>query len=275
MLLLIIAIALLSLILILTILFALNYFGLFDTINVSSGQSPYKYGNCSIVYRIDYGKYSDSSSLFTEICSIFPMDFRSKYSTFGIYLERDRLNEIDRRKFINVERYDSCEYIFMIGAIISDDSIIKHPIIKSMLMEKGYRFAQLPEQVDPVVYVKFPYRGIMSVVIGSRRVYSSIESYIQENRLTAYPKIEIYDGDNIHYILPLSKQNDFINLISMKLAEQQKQLSSSSPSPQSSPKESDNEEIIDENKEEEIIGEDSSQESNGERNSDSSYELVD
>ena len=184
MLLLIIAIALLSIILILTILFALQYFGLFDTIIVSSGQSPYQYGGRSIVYRIDYGKYCDSSTLFTEICSIFPSEFRTKYSTFGIYIKRDQLNENDRKKLITAERYDSCEWIFMIGAIISNDDqdqdiIIKHPIIQSMLMEKGYRYAQLPEQVDHVVYVKFPYRGIMSVVIGSRRVYSAIDTYIQ------------------------------------------------------------------------------------------------
>ncbi|OTF76157.1 hypothetical protein BLA29_010938, partial [Euroglyphus maynei] len=164
---------------ILTILFALNYFGLFDRIDISCGQSPYQYGNRTVVYRIDYGKYSDSSTLFTEICSIFPTDFRKKYSTFGIYIERDQMNEMDLNRFIPPERLDSCEWIFMIGAIINDDSIIRHPFIRSMLMEKGYRYAQLPEQVDRVVFTKFPYRGIMSVVIGSRRVYSAIDSFVQ------------------------------------------------------------------------------------------------
>lgn len=37
---------------------------------------------------------------------------------------------------------------------------------------------------------------------------------MKKYRLCAYPKIEIYDKDDIYYILPLAQQSDFIELLS-------------------------------------------------------------
>lgn len=170
-----IAIIFLALSLLGTILFALKYFGLFDSIEISSGPSPYKYGSRSIVYRINYGSYNDSSLIFTEICSILP-----KTTTFGVYLYKDRFNNVikDKLSFKEINS-SSNDFVFMVGAILSEEN--QSPDQQRLLEEKGYHYAKLPEDVDNVVYCKFPYRGILSVVVATRRVYAAIDNYVEVN----------------------------------------------------------------------------------------------
>lgn len=170
-----IAIIFLALSLLVTILFALKYFGLFDSIEISSGSSPFKYGLRSIVYRIDYGSYNDSSPIFTEICSILP-----KTTTFGVYLHKDRFNNLIKDKLSQKEtNISGNDFVFMVGAILPKEN--QSPEQQRLLKEKGYHYANLPEEVDNVVYCKFPYRGVLSVVVATRRVYAAIDNYVEVN----------------------------------------------------------------------------------------------
>lgn len=235
-----IAIAVVAVCLLLTILLALFYFGLFDSVTVSTGPSPFRYGARQAWIRLGVGGYSQSSALFTEINSILP-----GHHTVGVYLDRARflsdLKLTDREEGFLQRVYPTTpstaddSFIFLIGSILDTEPSEQQ---LELLRDKHWHQVLLPPDVDHVVHAQFPYRGAMSVVVASRRVYRTIDAYVevsprshlslpnlsvrfpiaQEHRLCAYPKIEVYEGDNIHYLLPLSQQSEFIKLFQDELA---------------------------------------------------------
>jgi hypothetical protein len=142
-----------------TLWIALQYFGLFEEIEVSAGPPPYQFGGRLVAYKKERGCYSDSSALFTEVCSIVP-----GLDTIGIYLDDPNKNQ------------KKCRYI--VGALLEDqpeDQQLEDQ--KQLLLSKGFICGQLPA-VDHVVYSLFPFKGIISVVIAIRRVYPRIRSFI-------------------------------------------------------------------------------------------------
>ncbi|XP_054156682.1 testis-expressed protein 264 homolog [Oppia nitens] len=176
----------------LTVFYALQYFGLFESIEVSVGSPPYAFGGQPVAYKKQRGCYSDASHMFTEVVSLVP-----KLYTFGIYL--DVPNDDNRNK---------CRYL--VGVLLNADSE-DFESNKLLLESKGYTCGQLPD-VDHVVHTVFPFRSVISVAIAIKRVYPVIQSYIIEHNLCAHPAIEVYDDKNINFMYPLAKQNQFYHL---------------------------------------------------------------
>jgi len=178
----------------LTFLFALKYYGLFEDIEVSAGSPPFAFGHRYVAYKKAKGRYSDASALFTEVCSLVP-----HLNTFGIYYDDPDNPDINA---------DKCRYI--VGALLNENTP-QSESDKQLLYNKGFLDGQLPH-VDHVVYSSFPFKGIISVVIAIRRVYPVIKSYINEHNLCAHPGIEIYSANQIHFMFPLAKQDQFYHL---------------------------------------------------------------
>ncbi|KAI2811426.1 hypothetical protein BLOT_002602 [Blomia tropicalis] len=216
-----IGIVLLFVALLATIGGALVYFGIFDKVEVSTGAPPFEFAGAEIAYKFGKGKPADSGALFTEVCSIVPAR-----TTVGLYLELedpDPENPTAERKtkfsaFSPDFNPSTDECHFIVGVITRNPNVDendRYQTIKDnerqLLIEKGYKFAHLSSS-ENVVFSKFPFRGIVSVVIGIRRVYPALMQYIFERRLCAYPAMEIYHRDTIYYILPLSQQSQFVSL---------------------------------------------------------------
>lgn len=186
---LIIAIVLLTIALLATIFGSLIYFGIFDQVQVSTGPSPYKFDGQPIVYRIENGSYADSSCVFTEILSILP-----KFITFATYTnepndngdqtETQHLAGEAANKSVNLD-ISSAKYRYLVGAILSNEDVLSlSDDQREMLKKKGYSFGQLPSDVDTVVHSSFPYRGVVSVAVASRRVYPNITQYLKVSLMT-------------------------------------------------------------------------------------------
>lgn len=172
---LLISIVVLFVVLLLTILYILHYHGLFDCIEIKNGRSSFDYGERSIVYKVDCGQYNDSSWIFNEICSILPNS-----TTFGMYVSFDSLDEKVQQKILS-KSVGKIAYVFMVGAIVSSNRLETNDTSTSNLLQsRKYRFSSLPPSVDSVC-CRFPFKGVLSVVIASRRVYSALDEYLKVN----------------------------------------------------------------------------------------------
>lgn len=76
------------------------------------------------------------------------------------------------------------------------------------LIEAGYKLAVLPKQQFAVVS-SFPLRTALSLYVAIFRVYPRLRKYIADTGLCAYPAIEICDGATMHFMMPLSRQEEF------------------------------------------------------------------
>lgn len=177
----------LSIALAVTVFLALCYFGLFETISVKTGESPYDFGGKKFIYKMYKANSANIGPNFTKLTALLypfkdetlvpvlitqPLGFKSTKSLLGVLFEHN--NEA----------------------------------VEKMLLSKDYKIMTLP-QVNHVVSATFTNKGSISVVIALKRVYPVITDYIKENKLCAYPSIEIYKGDMIYFLSPLSKQQDF------------------------------------------------------------------
>ncbi|XP_017494684.1 PREDICTED: testis-expressed sequence 264 protein-like [Rhagoletis zephyria] len=246
-----------------TVAIALIYFGIFDRVEVSTGAPPFAFAGAQLAYKIGKGKPGDSGALFTEVCSIVP-----RKTTLGMFLELEEATEpeqpiSERRTRATTFRptfnpaADDCHYL--VGVITTDSAgqEVVTEADRALLTEKGFKFATLPGS-ENVVFSKFPYRGIVSVVVGLRRVYPSLLKYITEHRLCAYPALEIYDRDTIYYVLPLSQQSQFVALFETAEAGNQEEEDED----QESGDEDDDTEIDEEAYGEEADGDDDSEAAN-------------
>ena len=187
MLLYLVGIAVLFIALLVTIGVALFYFGIFDEVKVSTGPSPFAFADAEVAYKLGKGTPADSGALFTEVCSIVPGK-----TTVGIYLELEKpdANNPTAERKIRWKAFSaefspgSNDCHFFIGVItssIDSSSGKRNPTIsqqeRELLLQKGFNFTHLPAS-DNVVFSQFPFRGIVSVVIGLRRVYPALLQYI-------------------------------------------------------------------------------------------------
>ena len=74
-----------------------------------------------------------------------------------------------------------------------------------LMVKHGYNIFYLP---DPgfVVQTSFPYRTTISILIAIWRVYPKLKKYITVKNLCAYPAIEVYQSEDILFMMPLSHQ---------------------------------------------------------------------
>uniref|UniRef100_A0A1A8FE36 Testis expressed 264 n=1 Tax=Nothobranchius korthausae TaxID=1143690 RepID=A0A1A8FE36_9TELE len=171
-----------------TVGWLLVYSGLLSDVVVKTGPPPIR--NVTVAYKFQEGSYKDCGAAYTESCSIGP-----KLRSIGVFY--DDLKQGTPEK---------CRY--MVGSILCEgEEKLDEELLK--LYEKfGFKVFSLPE-VSHAVTTSFPYTSHLSHVLGPYRVYPRLASYIEERKLCAFPFIEIYGSDVIHYMVPLSRQTDF------------------------------------------------------------------
>lgn len=146
-----------------TCFLALCYFGLFESISVKTGESPYNLGGKKFVYKVYKANSASIGNSFTKLTALLspfkeptlvpvlitqPLGSKSTKSLLGVLFEAEN-DEFEK-----------------------------------LLLSKDYKIMTLP-QVDHVVSATFPNKGSISVVIALKRVYPLITDYIKVLKLIA------------------------------------------------------------------------------------------
>ncbi|XP_069592216.1 testis-expressed protein 264 isoform X2 [Ranitomeya imitator] len=99
-----------------------------------------------------------------------------------------------------------CRYI--VGSILSEGDEKPLPDHVRIFRKHGFKFCVLPE-VNHAVMATFPYTTPFSIQLATTRVHPALEKYVKERKLSAHPYVELYKGDKIIFMCPLSRQDDF------------------------------------------------------------------
>ncbi|XP_069062855.1 testis-expressed protein 264 [Pleurodeles waltl] len=174
--------------LLLTIFGVAVYSGLLTEVVVGAGTPPIR--SITVAYKFRVGPYDESGNLFTESCSVAP-----KLPSIGVYY--------DNVLQVPVER---CRYL--VGTIIGEGDEKPKEDLVSQFEKFGFNIITFPE-VSHAVTSTFPYTTPFSIQLATTRVHSALNEYIKERKLCAHPYIEIYKGDLIQFVCPLSRQSDF------------------------------------------------------------------
>lgn len=79
---------------------------------------------------------------------------------------------------------------------------------EKVLTENGYKLITFPA-ISHAVTTTFPFKNSVSIYLAVAKVYPKLTEYVSEKKLFAHPFIELYDEDIIHFVAPLSQQDDF------------------------------------------------------------------
>ncbi|XP_048740320.2 testis-expressed protein 264 homolog [Ostrea edulis] len=182
-------IGVLALCLVVTLLALLLLSGLFESFEIKTGKPPL--GEAVIAYMSYRGPYKECGPMFTQICGMVPQG----YKILGIYYDDPNVVEAHKLRYI-------------VGAILSEDGSEIDMAVQEKLTQNGYKIAKLPA-VSYAVNTSFPYRSALSILIAVWRVYPRMNNYVKERKLCAHPYLEVYDGENMYFIAPLARQNEF------------------------------------------------------------------
>ncbi|XP_036426867.1 testis-expressed protein 264 [Colossoma macropomum] len=182
-------IGVLVLCLLLTLVGFVFYSGLLSEVVIRTGSPPVK--KITVAYKFKKGSYKESGAAFTESCSIAP-----KLCSIGVYYDDPNQTEAD-----------CCRYA--VGSILSEDEEKPDEELQRLYEKFGFRVISFPE-VSCAVTSSFPNRCPLSPICGAYRVFPELNAYITERRLSAYPFLEIFKGDLIHYMCPLENQESFV-----------------------------------------------------------------
>nr|XP_057935589.1 testis-expressed protein 264 homolog isoform X2 [Doryrhamphus excisus] len=164
------------------------YSGLFSQIIVFTGYPPIK--KATFVYKLKEGPYKNCGEVFKEANSIGPT-----LSCMGIFYD-------------DPKKVPGAQCRCAVGSIVSEGEDKADEELLKRYETSGFRVFSMPE-VTHVVTTSFPHRNILSVLLGVKRVYPRLESYIKERKLCAHPFLEIYREELIHFMAPLARQGDF------------------------------------------------------------------
>ncbi|KAM9327145.1 testis-expressed protein 264 [Gastrophryne carolinensis] len=181
-------IAALVVLLLLTLFGLAVYSGLLTEVEVRAGPPPIR--GVVVAYKFRVGPYDEAGNLYTENVSLAP-----KLVSIGVYY--------DNPMKVPVE---FCRY--MVGSILSEGDEKPLPDHVRIFRKHGFKFCALPE-VNHAVMATFPYTTPFSIQLATTRVHPALERYVKERKLCAHPYVEIYKGDKIIFMCPLSRQNDF------------------------------------------------------------------
>ncbi|XP_056381107.1 testis-expressed protein 264 [Hyla sarda] len=181
-------IATLVALLLLTLFGLAVYSGLLTEVEVRAGPPPIR--GVVVAYKFRVGPYDESGNLYTESVSLAP-----KLVSVGVYY--------DNPMKVPVE---FCRYI--VGSILSEGDEKPLPDHVRIFRKHGFKFCVLPE-VNHAVMATFPYTTPFSIQLATTRVHPALEKYVKERKLCAHPYVEIYKGDKIIFMCPLSRQDDF------------------------------------------------------------------
>lgn len=162
--------------------------GLFAQITVKTVEP--KRNSMTVAYKTGKGPYKGAGELFTDICSIV-----LNCEHIGIYYDDpDAVAPADLR--------------YAVGAILATGNKEPDPADMELCLKHGYKIVHFPRP-NHVVYAEFPFRNTLSIYMGIFRVYPKLKEYIAVRGLCAYPAMEIYTSNNIEFVMPLSKQEEF------------------------------------------------------------------
>ncbi|XP_028854263.1 testis-expressed protein 264 [Denticeps clupeoides] len=166
------------------------YSGLLSSVTIRTGSPPIR--KITIAYKFKEAPYKDSGATFTEACSIGP-----KLRCIGVFYDcpKDSVSS------------DKCRYA--VGSILSEGEEQPDDELQRLYEKFGFSVISFPE-VDHAVEAIFPNRSPLSAMMATYRVYPELASYIMERKLCAFPYMEIYAENAIHYVCPLARQNSFL-----------------------------------------------------------------
>ncbi|KAL3853551.1 hypothetical protein ACJMK2_017086 [Sinanodonta woodiana] len=176
------------LLLIFTISYLIAYLGLFETVEVGAGKPPI--GKAVVLYKYGRGPYKECGHMFTDVCRLAP-----NCRPVGIYYDDPKVIPEHNLRYA-------------VGAILSEDGSPVDEDLEKKMMDEGYKVIHLPA-VSNVVKTTFPFKSSISIYIAIYKVYPKLCKYIQEHRLSAFPMLEVYDKETIHFMAPLAHQYDF------------------------------------------------------------------
>jgi hypothetical protein len=175
-------------ILIFTLILFLSVAGLFTRIEIKTQETML--GPMVMAYKTSVGSYKNSGDLFTESWSLLP-----HRGQIGLYYD-------------DPQNVPENELRSAVGPILSKGN--EKPVKDEMdlMIKHGYKIFHLP---DPgfVVTTTFPFNTTLSFLIAIWRVYPRLKKYITEKSLCAYPAIEVYQAEEIVFMMPLSHQEEF------------------------------------------------------------------
>ncbi|XP_005090851.1 testis-expressed protein 264 [Aplysia californica] len=182
-------IVLLLVVMLLTLIALLIHSGLFRALDdIGTGKPPI--GQTVLAYRFQKGPYNEAGQVFTEAAIISPGN-----KALGIYYD-------------DPHKVDSKELRYVVGSVLSEGSSEINEEEVKKFTEQGFKILHLPE-VAYAVRTKFPHVTSLSILIAIFKAYPQLKEYIEEHKLCAYPFVEYYDGESVHFMAPLSKQDEF------------------------------------------------------------------
>lgn len=183
------ALLLLFLSLLFTIVAYIVYSGLLAPVEVSALSPPFE--PSVFAYKTGKGAYKNAGEIFTNSFCLSP-----NRRTMGIYYDDpDTVPENDLR--------------FAVGSILAEgpEATPDHTELSKYLSD-GFKLIHFPKPEFAVV-ATFPFRTTLSIYLAIWKVYPRLKQYIASRGLCAYPCLEIYDSNVIHFVMPLSKQEQF------------------------------------------------------------------
>lgn len=160
------------------------WIGLFDTATV---QTTYE-GGYTLVGKEYTGSYSNAGKNMADVTAQLNREGAKYTRGFGVYYDNPRNTPPEQlRSFV--------------GGILDE----KDSTMAPQLREKGFKVESM--QRGQALVVSLPLRTNLTYIIGTMKAYPALNKYLQEKNLkSAGAAMEIYDGKQIVYIMPLRKE---------------------------------------------------------------------
>ncbi|MCW8965157.1 MAG: GyrI-like domain-containing protein [Candidatus Pacearchaeota archaeon] len=150
----------------------LYYLGVISQIKIAEENSgPFK-----VIYKNYIGDYGDISNIHTEISEALKSNGINTTKSFGIYYD-------------NPDEVEKSQLRSEVGFILNDE---EYDELKSIQID--YNLKIIP--ISKNIVIHFPYRGKISILIATFKVYPKLNNYIEEKGYTSSPIMEIYDSKN-------------------------------------------------------------------------------
>ena len=175
------------------VLAVLSQYGLFAPVQVVEEES----GKYLLIYQKHLGDYKHVGQVMDEIY----YDIKNNHhleTTKGFGLYYDNPQEVEKAQLRSI-----------VGCIIEGQSIGE----LDKISEK-YKIGEYPSSKS--VVVEFPYKGMLSIIIGTFKVYPKLAAYIKKHNYNKTPIMELYDQPNekMKYISSIHLPDEiFTNLL--------------------------------------------------------------
>jgi len=173
----------------LTIFFFLIHSGLFHKVKVGAGLPPV--GGITVAYKFARGPYKNVGYIFKEASTIS----EKRLKTFGVYYDDPR--EVPAKNLRAA-----------IGCILSEGETASDEKLKAAFLRHKYRLFTFPA-ITSAVCATFPFTTTLSIIISTMKVYPALSAYIEEHKLCGHPFLEIFHNEEINFMVPLAKQDEF------------------------------------------------------------------